>query len=149
MLYHNLANRISELPDIKVQIAKIINQIQEIEQPEKLFFRDGKWQPKRVSKSDKQTVEFLKEQLATLYTLLQDARLDHQIPEQLMNIGERQLLKEVIVNVRGGKETRDEDSARLLGVINATTENSDISLAKLVEEVQQKFATQHPSTSNH
>ena len=51
-----------------------------------------------------------------------------------MNIGERQLLKEFIANVRGGKETLEEDSARLLGVINAITEKSDISLAKLVHE---------------
>ncbi len=49
-----------------------------------------------------------------------------------MNIGEKQLLKEVIANVRGGKETSEEDSARLLGVINVIIEKSDISLAKLV-----------------
>ena len=51
LLYHNIANRISELPEVKVKIAKIIAEIQEIEQPEKLFFRDGKWQPKKISES--------------------------------------------------------------------------------------------------
>ena len=134
MLYHKFANRISEIPDIKVKIAKIIAEILEIEQPEKLFFRDGRWQPKRVSEGEKQTVEFLKQQLATLYTLLEEARLDNKIPEQLRDIGEIQLLKEVIANVRGGRATPDEDSARLLRVINGITEKSDILMAKLVEE---------------
>ena len=80
----------------------------------------------------------LKEQLAAYYTLLEQTRFDHSIPEQLLNIGERQLLKEVIADVRGGKETAEEDSSRLLGVINAITEKSDISLAKLVEETNKE-----------
>ncbi len=72
MLYHNLVIHISELIELKVKIASLISQIQEIEQLDKL-----------------ETV---------------------------------------------GKETAEEDSARLLGVINAITEKSDISLANLIEE---------------
>ena len=70
----------------------------------------------------------------TVGAVLEQARLDHSIAEQLLNIGERQLLKKVIADVRGGKEAAEEDSARLLGVINAINEKSEISLAKLVEE---------------
>ncbi len=134
MLYHNLVNRISELPELKVKIATLINQIQEIEQLDKLFFANGKWQQKEISSDEQKLVENLKDQLATYYTLLEQARLDHSIPEQLLNIGERQVLKEVIADVRGGKETAADVSAKLLGVINAITKKSDISLAKLVEE---------------
>ncbi len=96
MLYHNLANRISELPDIKIQISKIINETQEIEQPDRLFFRDGKWQAKRISEGEKRTVNYLNEQLAILYTLLENSKLDHQIPEQLMDIGENPMFGEAI-----------------------------------------------------
>ncbi len=76
MLHHTLANRISELPDLKVQIAKIINGIHEIEQPEKLFYNEGKWQPKKISGSERQTLGFFKQELATLYTLLENALFD-------------------------------------------------------------------------
>ena len=43
-------------------------------------------------------------------------------------------MKEVIANVKGGEPTSEEDSARLLGIINTITEKSDIALSKLVEE---------------
>ncbi len=126
MLYHNLASRISELPEIRTKIAMIIAHIQDIVQPGKLFFVNDKWQMKELTEEETQTVNGLKAQLADLYTLLEEAKLDHQIPEQLMDIGEKQLLKEVIANVRGGKETKEENSARLSGTINAITEKSDI-----------------------
>ncbi len=134
MLYHKLASRISELPEIRTKIAMIIAHIQDIEPRGKFFFVNDKWQMKELTQDETQTVQGVKAQLAQLYTLLEEAKLDHKIPEQLMDIGEKQLLKEVIANVRGGKETKEEDSARLLGTINAITEKPDISLAKLVEE---------------
>ena len=53
MLYHNLVNRISQLPELKVKIASLISQIQEIEQLDKLFFVNGRWQQKEISAEEK------------------------------------------------------------------------------------------------
>ena len=55
MLYHNLANRISEIPEIKVRIATIIHQTQDIQQPDKLYFVNGQWQQKQVSEEEDRT----------------------------------------------------------------------------------------------
>ena len=112
MLYHNLASRFSELPDIRTKIAMIL--AQDIEQTGKLFFENGAWRQKELSEDEKETVQ----QLGALYTLTEEAKMDHKTPKQLMDIGEKQLLTEVIANVRGAQETKKEDSARLLGVIN-------------------------------
>ena len=51
-----------------------------------------------------------------------------------MDIGEKQLLKVVIANVKNATATSDELSSELLGVIKVVSESTDISLAKLVEE---------------
>ncbi len=51
-----------------------------------------------------------------------------------MDIGEKQLLKEVVANVKNARATPEELSAELLGVIKIVSETSDISLAKLVHE---------------
>ncbi len=45
-LYHNLASWISELLDIRTNIAMIIAQIQDMEQPGKLFFENSAWKQK-------------------------------------------------------------------------------------------------------
>ncbi len=51
-----------------------------------------------------------------------------------MGIREKQLLKEVIPNVKNATALSDELSAELLGVIRVVSESTDISLAKLVQE---------------
>ncbi len=92
----------------------IIAHIQEIEQPGKLFFVNGKWQMKELTQEEIQTIQGLKAQLADLYTLLKEPKMDHKIPEQLMDIGDKQLLKEVIgqrrkgdIGGRGGNNQRN------------------------------------------
>ena len=52
-----------------------------------------------------------------------------------MDIGEKQLLKEVVALVKNAKATLEEFSTELLGVIKIVSESSDISLAKLVQRI--------------
>ncbi len=67
MLYHNLADRISELPDINAKIKQLLARIEEIEQPNRILFVNGKWQMKELSESEKLMAENLKIQLSELY----------------------------------------------------------------------------------
>ena len=134
MFYHNLVGRISELLDIKAKIKQILGRIEEIEQPNRILYVDGSWQPKKLTESEQLMTENFKLQLAELYFQSESIRLDHHIPEQLMDIGEKQLLKEVIANVKNARGTPEELSAELLGVIRVVSESTDISLAKLVQE---------------
>ena len=78
--------------------------------------------------------EKLKIQLSELYFQSESIKFDHHLPEQLMDICEKQLLKEVVANVKNAKATLEELSKELLGVIKIVSESSDISLAKLVQE---------------
>ncbi len=41
MLYHNLADRISELPDINAKVKQLLGRIEEIEQPNRILFVKG------------------------------------------------------------------------------------------------------------
>ncbi len=74
--------------------------------------------------------EPLKVQLSELYFQSESIRLDDHIPEHFMHIGEKQLLKEVIANVKNASAMSDELSTELLGVIRVVPESTDISLAK-------------------
>ena len=85
MLYHTLADRISELPDITVEIKQLLAPIEEIEQPNRILFVKGRWQSKELSKSERLMTENLKMQLAELYFQSESIRLGHHLPEQLMN----------------------------------------------------------------
>ena len=69
------------------------------------------------------TSENLKIQLSELYFQSESIKFDHHIPEQLMDIGDKQLLKEVIANVKNAKSTPEELSTELLGVIKIVSES--------------------------
>ena len=51
MFYQNLADRISELTDVKAKIKQLLARIEEIEQPYRILFVNGKWQAKELSES--------------------------------------------------------------------------------------------------
>ncbi len=90
MLYHNLADRISESPDINAKIKQLLARIEEIEEPNRVLFINGKWQTKELSEIDKLMAENLKIQLSELYLQSESIKFDHHIAEQLMDIGQKE-----------------------------------------------------------
>ena len=81
MLYHNLTDRISELPDINAKKMQLLGRISEIEQPNRILIVNGKWQPKELTELEKLTSENLKIQLSELYFQSESIKFDHHIPD--------------------------------------------------------------------
>ena len=52
MLNHNSVEWISDFPDIKSRIKHILAKIEEIEEPRRIMFVDGKWKAKQLTESE-------------------------------------------------------------------------------------------------